>query len=66
LTIADGTYDGQLKLVICTSATATSTLSANIGAVSVQFSEPGHSVILMYRSTDSKWYVLGGTATVNF
>lgn len=66
LTIADGTYDGQLKLVICTSATATSTLSSNIGATSVVFTEPGHTVILMYRSTDSKWYVLGGTATVTF
>jgi len=66
LTIADGTYDGQLKIIICTSATATSTLTSNIGAASVQFSEPGHSVILMYRSTDSQWYVLGGTATVNF
>ena len=66
LTIADGTYDGQLKIIVCTSATSNSTISSNVGAASIVFSEPGHTAILMYRSTDSKWYVLGGTATISF
>lgn len=66
LTIANGLYEGQLKIVICTSATATSTIEVGVGADSVQFSEPGHTALLMYSTTQGKWYFIGGTATVNF
>lgn len=66
LTISNGLYEGQLKIVICSAATATSTITIGVGATSIEFSEPGHTALLMYSTTQGKWYFIGGTATVNF
>ena len=62
LTIADGSYVGQLKLVVCTSAAGTSTISNNVKAGTIAFSEPGHTALLMWYNSD--WWMIGGTATV--
>lgn len=62
LTIADGSYVGQLKLVVCTSAAGTSTISNNVKAGTIVFSEPGHTALLMWYNSD--WWMIGGTATV--
>lgn len=65
LTLAVGSYEGQLKVIICTSASGTSTLTGSLGATSIEFSEPGHTALLLFSSSQNKWYFIGGTATVN-
>lgn len=64
LTISDGSYEGQLKLILCTAALGTSSLTANIKATEIDFSEPGHSALLIWYSND--WWVIGGTASVTY
>jgi len=67
LTLADGTYNGQLKTIVMTGASATSTLSANIyGASTVAFSAQGKTVTLMYVSSLTSWVIIGGTATITY
>lgn len=67
LTLADGTYNGQLKTIVMTGASATSTLSANIYGVStVAFSAQGKTVTLMYVSSLTSWVIIGGTATITY
>jgi hypothetical protein len=67
ISIDDGTYDGQIKIVIFLSGSSTTTLSVNLGgAPSVQFSTPGHTAILLWVDARSDWYVLGGTAQVTY
>jgi hypothetical protein len=63
LVISNGSYEGQLKLVFCISALGTSTITDNIKATSIEFSEPGHTALLVWYSND--WWFVGGTATVN-
>ena len=68
---ADGNYtlgdgvDGQLKIVIMTSNTGsrTCTLQGSTIARDVAFDAAGESATLLY--TNSKWYFIGGTATVS-
>lgn len=63
LTIANGSHEGQIKTLIHTSGTGTSTLSGtNVGASSIVFNKPGHTAILMWGG--NKWWVLGGTAII--
>lgn len=62
LTIADGSYVGQLKLIVCSSAAGSSIISSNVKAGNITFSEPGHTALLVWYSSD--WWVIGGTATV--
>jgi hypothetical protein len=68
---ADGNYtvgagvDGQLKIVIMTNNTGsrTCTLQGSTLANDIAFTAAGHSATLLY--TNSKWYFIGGTATVS-
>ena len=68
---ADGNYtlgagvDGQLKIVIMINNTGsrTCTLQGSTLANDIAFSAVGHSATLLY--TNSKWYFIGGTATVS-
>lgn len=64
LTIAAG-QEGQVKVIIMTAnaGSHTLTINANIGHTSIAFSQPGHTATLMYMGT--KWYFIGGTATVS-
>jgi len=64
-TLAAGS-EGQIKIVIMTSNTGGHTLTLNSsGTVSntVTFTSAGHSATLIY--TNSKWYFIGGAATVS-
>jgi hypothetical protein len=68
---ADGNFtlgsgvDGQIKIVIMTSNTGsrTCTLQGSTLANDIAFTAAGHSATLLY--TNSKWYLIGGTATVS-
>jgi len=62
LGINDGSYDGQIKIIMCTSASANSTITSNIKASSIVFDSAGDTALLVWYGTD--WWVLGGTATV--
>jgi len=62
ITINDGTYVGQLKVVLFTGGSETATLSANISVTSIAFSSPGHSTVLIWYG--SAWWPIGGTATI--
>ena len=65
LNIEDGTYVGQLKLIMCTAAAGTSSITSNIkGINSVAFTSEGHTILLVWYTND--WWVLGGSATVTF
>ena len=63
LTISNGTYEGQLKVILMTSASGTSTISANLGVSNIAFNRAGHTMLLIWYN--SKWWPLGGTATVS-
>ncbi len=62
LTISNGTYEGQIKVILCTSASANSTITSNIKATSITFNSVGDTALLVWYAND--WWVLGGTATV--
>lgn len=63
-TIGDG-VDGQLKIVIMTSNTGghTCTLQGSTLAQDLVLDAAGKTATLLY--TNSKWYFIGGTATVS-
>lgn len=63
-TIGDG-VDGQLKIVIMTNNSGghTCTLQGSALAQDISFDAAGESATLLY--TNSKWYFIGGTATVS-
>ena len=63
-TIGDG-VDGQLKIVIMTNNSGghTCTLQGANLAQDISFDAAGESATLLY--TNSKWYFIGGTATVS-
>jgi hypothetical protein len=63
-TIADGTYQGQLKLILCNSASGTTNISANLRGCTAAFTRTGDALLLVWYGSD--WYVIGGTATVTF
>ena len=68
---ADGNYtlgagvDGQLKIVIIINNTGsrTCTLQGSTLANDIAFDAAGETATLLY--TNSKWYFIGGTATVS-
>lgn len=62
-TILDGSIDGQLKLVIMTSAIGTTTIDSNIADSSITFSTSGESVLLYWSQSGSKWYTLSRSAS---
>jgi len=62
LGISDGLYEGQIKVIMCTSASANSTITSNIKATSITFNSAGDTALLVWYGRD--WWVLGGTATV--
>jgi len=62
LGISDGLYEGQIKVIMCTSASANSTITSNIKATSITFNSAGDTALLVWYGSD--WWVLGGTATV--
>lgn len=64
LTINDGSFEGQLKLIMFTGGSANSTLTSNIKATNIVFNEVGHTALLMYFNND--WWVIGGTAIVTY
>ena len=67
LTIADGTYNGQLKTIVMTTQSGNSTIGANIyGVSSVVFSAQGKTLTLMYVSSLTSWVIIGGTATITY
>lgn len=64
LTIGAGT-DGQIKIIIMISNTGSKTLTlddSDLAHDTVTFSSVGDTATLIY--TNSKWYCIGGTATV--
>lgn len=64
LTIDDGLFDGQIKIILTTGATSTSTLSgANLAITSVVFDAVGESAVLFWQG--GAWWPLSGTATFN-
>jgi hypothetical protein len=63
LTISNGTFEGQLKVILMTSASGPSTISANLGVSNIAFSQAGHTMLLIWYN--NKWWPLGGTATVS-
>jgi hypothetical protein len=62
LTIDDGLYVGQIKVLLFTAGGNTATLSANIGVTSIAFSVIGHAVLLIWYG--GSWWPIGGTATI--
>lgn len=62
LVISDGLYVGQLKVILCTSASANSVITSNIKSSSITFNSTGDTALLVWYNND--WWVLGGTATV--
>lgn len=65
LSIVDGTYTGQVKFIMCTSAGGTSSITSNIkGVTSAVFTEMGQTLVLLWYNSD--WWVIGGSAAVNF
>jgi hypothetical protein len=64
LTIADGTHIGQLKLIMCTAAAGTSSITTGVKGCTVGFTRAGHTLLLVWYDND--WWPIGGTATLNF
>lgn len=64
LTINNGSFEGQLKLIMFTGGTANSTITSNIKATNIVFNEIGHTMLLLYFNND--WLIIGGTAIVNY
>jgi hypothetical protein len=61
---AAGTYVGQLKLIMCTSASGTSSISGGLKGCTAAFTETGHTLLLVWYDND--WWPIGGTATLTF
>jgi len=62
LTISNGTYVGQIKVLLMNSSGNAATLSTNVSVTSVTFSQVGHSSLLIWYG--SSWWPIGGTATI--
>jgi len=63
LTIAAG-VEGQIKVIICTSNTGSNTLTlddSDLAQDTIVFDAAGKTATLIY--TNTKWYMIGGTAT---
>lgn len=64
LNINDGQHNGQLKLVMAATMVGESTITSNIKADHIVFSEPGMTIFLMWYNMN--WWILGGSAAVTF
>lgn len=64
LSISDGTHVGQLKLIMCTSAAGTSSITSNIRGCTAAFTETGHTLMLVWYDND--WWPIGGSATLTY
>lgn len=64
LSLADGAHDGQMKLILCTSAAGISTISSGLKGCTAAFTETGHTLLLVWYVDD--WWPIGGTATLTF
>jgi hypothetical protein len=65
LSINDGLFEGQLKIILTTSATNTSTLTGiNLAVSSIAFDHAGKTMILFW--VGGKWWPLSGTATISY
>jgi hypothetical protein len=64
LNFNDGSHQGQLKLVMAETMTGVSTITSNIKAENVVFSEPGMTVLFMW--FNGNWWILGGSAAVTY
>jgi hypothetical protein len=64
LTIGVGS-DGQIKIIIMTSNTGSTTMTLTGSNVEgdVEFDAAGDTATMIY--TNSKWYMIGGTATIS-
>src|SRR6056300_673334 len=64
LTIGVG-LDGQIKIIIMTSNTGSTTMTLTGSNVEgdVEFDAAGDTATMIY--TNSKWYMIGGTATIS-
>jgi hypothetical protein len=62
LTINNGSFEGQLKLIMFTGGSANSTLTSNIKATNIVFNKPGHTALLVW--FNNIWWIIGGTAIV--
>lgn len=65
LTIADGLFSGQVKIILTTSATNTSTLTgANLAVTSIAFDQAGKTMLLFWDGV--LWWPISGTATITY
>lgn len=63
ITLPAGSFDGQIIIIILTSASAITTLSGSLGPTSIALPVTGSSATLLF--TQSKWWYIGGSATVS-
>ena len=64
LTIANGANEGQIKVIICTAAANTTTLTSNVGPGAISFQRAGHTVLLIWQN--GSWWPIGGTAPISY
>jgi hypothetical protein len=64
LAIADGIHVGQIKLILCTSASGTSLITSGLKGCTAAFTETGHTLLCIWYDND--WWPIGGTATLTF
>lgn len=62
LVINNGTYEGQLKVILASTMAGSSVISSNISVSSITFSQAGHSALLIWIA--NKWWPIGGTAAI--
>jgi hypothetical protein len=62
VTINDGLYDGQLKIILCVSVTGSSSITSNISVSNITFNQAGQAAILVWYNDN--WWPIGGTAIV--
>jgi hypothetical protein len=67
IVLSNGLYDGQIKIIVMTSATNNSIIISNVlGVASITFSRAGATATLMWVEAQNKWVMIGGTATVGY
>jgi hypothetical protein len=64
LSLTDGTYQGQLKLIMCSSASGSTSITSNLKGCNAAFTEAGQTLLLVWYQTD--WWVIGGSAELTF
>lgn len=64
LVLNDGLHEGQIKLILCTSASGTSSITSNIRGCAASFTRAGQTLLLMWYDND--WWPIGGSATLTY